>query len=868
MWHIIFLSLFIVAGVAHADYVTVNDTTTLITAINTANSNSEDDVIDLGGNTITFGIGTVTGNNALPMILADNNHELTLKNGHIIVSGVSARIIEIGDSANLSLIDMWLSGGNIEDNGGAIYINANGNMPSIINSLFSDNSAINGGVIYSYGTINYIINSTFANNEASNNGGAIYMTPSLDNEESDYIAIMGIYNTTIANNSSGNVTGGLLIDSPGQLRELRSSIIAGNTSDDNCYDINIQAFFNFTSDFSESNNLIGNNYYNGINPCAIDIDYGTPNANFSYVGSNPSSPIPSGLNPLADNGGIHNTMSLQPDSLAVDGGINLWGLSYDERGYAFLRSSGAPDIGAFELQYCIDLDEDSICDQVDNCPKDANLDQLDSDEDGVGDVCDNCIDDYNPFQDDFDHDGIGDVCDECTDIDGDGRGNPNFLANTCVLDNCPYIANGPLFADSDNDNIGDMCDVCPDGINTADADSDGVCDALDRCPNANDGLDSDSDGIPNACDNCPNTINTNQADFDNDGIGDVCDTCTDIDGDGAGDPGYIITGCSIPTGVMATVFDNCPFDANEDQLDSDGDGIGDACDACPDGDNSLDADSDGVCDALDRCPNANDGLDSDSDGIPNACDNCPNTINTNQADFDNDGIGDVCDTCTDIDGDGAGDAGYPFNTCVLDNCPFDANEDQLDSDEDGIGDACDICPDGDNSLDADSDGVCDAMDRCPNANDGDDIDGDGIPDECDNCPEDSNNDQLDSNSDEIGDACQIPPPPPPPFLPPPPFSPSSIDHPRSINDINETDLPIAPAISSKPKNIAKDDIEVVVKMPENDRYKNIEEAPQYDEDLEDEEDISSGCSTHHSHNTLMLLMLLILGKCYRRRSLS
>lgn len=42
------------------------------------------------------------------------------------------------------------------------------------------------------------------------------------------------------------------------------------------------------------------------------------------------------------------------------------------------------------------------------------------------------------------------------------------------------------------------------------------------------------------------------------------------------------------------------------------------------GDNGCpDADGDGVCDADDICPNGNDNTDTDSDGIPNACDSCP-----------------------------------------------------------------------------------------------------------------------------------------------------------------------------------------------------------------------------------------------------
>jgi hypothetical protein len=97
--------------------------------------------------------------------------------------------------------------------------------------------------------------------------------------------------------------------------------------------------------------------------------------------------------------------------------------------------------------------------------------------------------------------------------------------------------------------------------------------------------DSDSDGVPDVCDNCPATPNPDQANMDGDGIGDACDSCpndpeNDIDHDGLCadqdpcpyDPQNDIDG----DGICGDV-DNCPTVFNPDQLDSDGDGRGDAC---------------------------------------------------------------------------------------------------------------------------------------------------------------------------------------------------------------------------------------------------------------------------------------------------
>jgi len=95
-------------------------------------------------------------------------------------------------------------------------------------------------------------------------------------------------------------------------------------------------------------------------------------------------------------------------------------------------------------------------------------------------------------------------------------------------------------------------------------------------------------------------------------------------------------------------------------IDSDGDGIPDSEDNCPNKPNgpnlgtcSASSDKPGItctsdadcvigCSANGVCGMTQD--DADNDGVGDVCDNCPNNCNVNQFDADMDGIGDVCDT--------------------------------------------------------------------------------------------------------------------------------------------------------------------------------------------------------------------------------
>jgi parallel beta-helix repeat protein len=466
------------------------------------------------------------------------------------------------------------------------------------------------------------------------------------------------------------------------------------------------------------------------------------------------------------------------------------------------------NVDSYPLKEFPDQDKDGIVDPDDNCPSFANLDQADADGDGVGNKCDNCWTVVNSNQADTNKNcpaapystdpRCGDAC-ELSDVDGDGVPDVN--------DNCPLIKNSDQ-KDTDGDKMGNACDHCPNVSN----------------PN---NTDSDGDGLGDICDNCPSKSNTSQADADGDKSGDACDECPndpnkvspeqcgcglpdlpDSDHDGAADcidkcphdslktqPG--ICGCGVPDNsadgdVYIDCQDNCPK-VNNDQTDKDGDGVGDACDNCPDtyNTNQADSDQDFIGDACDNCPDDKVN-DVDEDGLCGKVDNCPFVYNPDQSDMDHDGVGDLCDD--DIDGDGICNRCWVGGKEIIDNCPKTGNPDQADSDGDRVGDVCDNCPSDPNATWElsvcpwgncwDYSGTCVETDTpywkpgtiykagfyedpyaytypcwsvtCTGelhcSKDQEDSDSDGVGDACDNCINHPNN-QEDADGDGLGDVC-------------------------------------------------------------------------------------------------------------------
>lgn len=222
------------------------------------------------------------------------------------ISNVGQGTVELGNSTIKA---------NGASAGGGIY-NENGTL-AITQSTINNNAATGGGGIYVTGGDARLVNSTVSGNQAApGNGGGIY--------NSDKGGSVTLIYVTVTNNEA--VQGGGLFNISPSLVTLSNTIVADNSSGNDCAGLITSQDYNLDSD----------------NTCNLMMPHDLP------AGA-------ANLGPLANNGGPTQTHSLLTGSDALNAGDNATCAAFpinkvDQRGFtrpAFVTC----DIGAYERQF-------------------------------------------------------------------------------------------------------------------------------------------------------------------------------------------------------------------------------------------------------------------------------------------------------------------------------------------------------------------------------------------------------------------------------------------------------------------------------------------------------------------------------------
>ncbi len=380
------------------------DVAGLISAINTANSNNQNDDINLapsGTYSLTSVNNTTQGSNGLPAILTDNGHQLNIYGNGATISRISSplnfRIFFIA-SGYLALNQLVISNGRTNDTngpwvGGAILSFA---ALSLSGCVLSDNYAhLDGGAIQHDGSSLAVDSCTFSRNTAIGRGGGIdcvhgnltvtdstFISNQADMDDQTQEAGGAIYISSTNASLSYNTFDQ---DASSTNRPGAAVVLAGDASITNCtFAANrgsaiVYIVGGITATITSctlARNLGGPDIFNNggnltIRNTIIGPLYNTSGGTVTSQGyniSNYSNPLLNGpgdqtnTDPqlddlgLQDNGGPTKTIALTFGSPAIDKGKSF-GLTIDQRGVArpydnpsVPNASGGDgsDIGAYE----------------------------------------------------------------------------------------------------------------------------------------------------------------------------------------------------------------------------------------------------------------------------------------------------------------------------------------------------------------------------------------------------------------------------------------------------------------------------------------------------------------------------------------
>jgi hypothetical protein len=355
----------------------------------------------LTGNSAQYRGGAIYSNNGAVTVtnstLSGNSSQGTNANGGGIFSAYGPVTLTNSVLASNTANGDTAKGGGLFVRGPAP--NPNGPPPpplavTVTNSTISDNSTqgphSNGGGLYvRRNALVTVTNSTVSGNstaQVDSSGGGIALATNLrpgdvppalvvtdstisgnhttgDESPGGGIATVSgaltVTSSTVAGNSALGLspTGGIAF---GAALTLLSSIVAGN-SGRSSPDVG-PLIAGTSGPLVVSDSLIGTSDGTGLSPTTMRDANGKliADAGGNLIGIDPM------LEPLANNGGRIYTMALSPLSPAIDRGGPPGTLTSDQRGFPFVRSSGAaPDMGAYELQPPPTLVVTSAADRLD-----------------------------------------------------------------------------------------------------------------------------------------------------------------------------------------------------------------------------------------------------------------------------------------------------------------------------------------------------------------------------------------------------------------------------------------------------------------------------------------------------------------------
>ena len=189
------------ASTLYAANFTVGTATELITAITTANSNGESDIITLTANITLISVENSTdGRNGLPSIVIDGGNSITIDGAGFSIQRSSSlsdcdgsdsteefRIFHVASGGDLILDNVRIENGCANDavainsTGGGIY-SSRGTVSIINNSVIQDNASgaggasnFGGGGVANDGGILTITNSTITDNYSNNDGAGVWV---------------------------------------------------------------------------------------------------------------------------------------------------------------------------------------------------------------------------------------------------------------------------------------------------------------------------------------------------------------------------------------------------------------------------------------------------------------------------------------------------------------------------------------------------------------------------------------------------------------------------------------------------------------------------------------------------------------------